>query len=96
MRAKKLHAGWVDADKSVVAGAKDRATNRVSTLKVRNTEKRTLHEFANSRVADDSIVDTDDHRGCKRIRRHESVKHRSASMFVTTPIPTRLKAFGRS
>ena len=79
---KKLKAGRGGVGKSIVVGARDRATRKVHARKVQNTDKQTLHDFVSSRVDGNSIVYTDDHRGYMGLpHKHESVKH-SVSQYV--------------
>ena len=67
--------------KAVVAGMRDRATRKVSAAKVSNTDQKTLHDFINSRVDEDSMVFTDDHRSYQGLPNHKTVKH-SVSEYV--------------
>ena len=48
---KKLRAGRGGVGKTVVVGAKDRATNRVSAKVIENTDKDTLHSFVGDHAA---------------------------------------------
>ncbi len=76
------------AGKSIVAGAKDRATKNVSATVIEATDKATLHGFIVDRVADGSTVYTDDHRGYKAMPfDHESVNH-SAGEYVKGKVHT--------
>ena len=62
--------------KTVVAGARDRATNRVSAAVVETPDKRTLHRFIAERAAPEARVYTDDYvvyRGMPYD--HEAVRH---------------------
>ena len=62
--------------KAVVAGARDRATNRVSAAVVETPDKRTLHRFIAERAAPEARVYTDDYvvyRGMPYD--HEAVRH---------------------
>ena len=62
--------------KIAVAGAKDRATNRVSAAVVPATDNETLQSFVQERVADGAVVYTDDHGGYQGMPfEHETVKH---------------------
>ena len=73
-RAKLTGRGAVG--KMAVAGAKDRATNRVSAGVVENPDQPTLHAFVEDHAAPEAIVYTDDAAAYKGIPfRHESVKH---------------------
>lgn len=68
--------------KAVVIGAKCRTSNKVSAAKIKNTDKRTLHDFVNSRAVMGSMVYTDDHPGYSKVRnRHQTVKH-SVSQYI--------------
>ena len=70
------------AGKSIVAGAKDRATRQISATVVPNTEAVTLHGFVAGRAKHDAMVYTDDHSSYKKLPyKHESVKH-SVSEYV--------------
>ena len=51
---RKAMSGRGTAGKAIVAGAKDRATNRVSAAVVDTTDKRTLQRFIADRAADDA------------------------------------------
>ena len=63
-------------DKTVVAGIKDRATNRVSAAVVPDTKRETLHAFVEERTAATAKVYTDQHPSYRRLRRaHETVDH---------------------
>ena len=66
-----------DLGKTIVVGAKDRDTNRVSARVVENVEKPTLHDFVGEKAAEGATVYTDEHRsypGLKNVE-HEAVKH---------------------
>ena len=68
--------------KTVIAGAKDRKTNKISAKVVKGTDKETLQRFVAERVSPDAEVYTDDHKSYKGIpNRHKVVKH-SVSQFV--------------
>ena len=69
-------------DMTAVIGAKDRATNRVSAMVVRDTDKETLHDFVEDNAEPDAIVYTDDAAAYQGIPNpHETVKH-SVSEYV--------------
>lgn len=73
---KKLRAGRGGVGKTVVAGAKDRATNRVSARVIENTDKDSLHSFVGDHAAEGATVYTDDHKGYGGLSfTHETVKH---------------------
>ena len=78
---KKLRAGRGSVGKTPVAGAKDRATNRVSAAVVPGTDKVTLHEFVTDRTADGAEVFTDEWGSYQGLPNHRSVKH-SVGQFV--------------
>lgn len=65
-------------DKTVVAGVRDRATNRVSAAVVPDTRMETLRPFVEDRTEPTAKVYTDEHPSYRRLRRaHESVDHRA-------------------
>ena len=73
---KKLRAGRGGVGKTIVAGAKDRATNRVSAKVVKETDAETLQGFVADHAANDATVYTDDHGEYKGLPfDHETVKH---------------------
>ena len=62
--------------KAIVAGAKDRATNRVSAAVVETTDKPTLQGFVIDRAADGATVYTDEHGAYQGLPfDHETVNH---------------------
>ena len=62
--------------KTVVAGAKDRATNRISATVVDTPDKRTMHRFVKERSAPGAKVYTDDYIVYRGIPRdHDTVRH---------------------
>ena len=79
---KKLNAGGGTVGKTVVAGAKDRASGHIDAQVVPDTTKRTLHGFVEERADFDATVYTDEHVSYEGIPfDHESVKH-SVSEYV--------------
>ena len=73
---KKLRAGRGGVGKSVVAGAKDRSSKRVSTAVVDRTDKETLQGFVADRAAPGAIVYTDEHGAYRGLPfDHETVHH---------------------
>ena len=79
---KKLRAGRGAVGKTIVVGAKDRDTNRVSAAVVGNTDAKTLQGFVGDRAAKGATVYTDDHGGYQGMPfEHETVKH-SVSEYV--------------
>lgn len=74
--SKKLRAGRGGVGKAIVAGVKDRETNRVSAAVVPGQHKEALVPFVTDRTATDALVYTDEHGAYRHLpRRHESVKH---------------------
>ena len=62
--------------KTVVAGAKDRASNRISAAVVDTPDRKTMHRFVEERSAPDAKVYTDDYVVYRGIPRdHETVRH---------------------
>ena len=79
---KKLCAGRGGVGKTVVVGAKDRATNAVSASVIENTDAETLQNFVADHATEDAMIYTDDHGGYKGMPfEHETVKH-SVSEYV--------------
>ena len=79
---KKLRAGRGGVGKTIVVGAKDRATNRVSAVVVKGTDAKTLQGFVGDHAAKGATVYTDDHGGYQGMPfEHETVKH-SISEYV--------------
>ena len=62
--------------KAIVAGAKDRATNRISAAVVETADKNTLHQFLTDRAAPGAKVCTDDYIVYRGIPfDHHAVRH---------------------
>ena len=73
--------------KAVVAGAKDRATNRVSAAVVSGTDMASLQGFIAERTDPDAKVYTDEHAADKGMRfDHEAVRTRWASTSGGRPM----------
>ena len=72
---KRLNAGRGTVGKTAVAGAKDRATGKVSAAVVPATDSQTLSGFVKDRIADGAKLYTDDHAGYKGIPNREAVRH---------------------
>ena len=53
---KKLRAGRGGVGKSIVAGTKDRATNKISADKIEKTNREILHDFVIQHATNDCIV----------------------------------------
>ena len=79
--SKKLHAGTGGTGKAVVAGAKDRATGKVSAEVVSDTGRNTLQGFVFSNTEPGAAVYTDEHLAYKGLPNHTAVKH-GAGQFV--------------
>ena len=72
--SKKLRTGRGGVDKSVVAGARDRRTNRVSAEAIEGTDMASLQGFVASRASEGVKVYTDGQSGYKGMRfDHETV-----------------------
>ena len=72
---KKLRAGRGAVGKAVVAGAKDRATKRVSAEVVPDTTRLTLSNFVAAQAAPDAMVYTDESKSYSGLPHHETVVH---------------------
>ncbi len=79
--SKKLHAGTGGTGKAVVAGAKDRATGKISAEVVGDTSRKTLQGFVFSNTVPGADVYTDEHLAYKGLPNHTAVKH-GAGQFV--------------
>ena len=77
MHAKKRKQleGRGGAGKTIVAGIKDRPTNRISAKVVPDTKQKTLGRFVEESVAPGSKVYSDDSTAYDNLFNHESVKH---------------------
>ena len=79
---KKQRLGRGGIGKSIVAGARDRATNRISAGVVQGTDAHSLQGFVASRTAEDAKVYTDQGAGYQGMPfDHETVNH-SVSEYV--------------
>ena len=81
-RAKNMHAakrkqltGRGGADKSVVAGVKDRATGRVRASVVARVDGPTLTGFVEGHAKPDAVVYTDEHQAYATLANRHTVKH---------------------
>ena len=73
---KKLRAGRGGAGKTIVAGAKDRATGKVSAKVIVEADAKTLQGFVTDHVAPDTTVYTDEAAAYKGMPfEHKSVRH---------------------
>ena len=82
-KARNMHAhkrehvikGRGPAGKTIVIGAKDRKTNRVSAAVIKNTDQPTLQGFVAKNVEPGAKVYTDEHSGYDGLPNHETVRH---------------------
>ena len=72
---KKQRAGRGGVGKTVVAGARDRATKRVSAEVVPDTTRLTLSGFVAAHAAPDAMIYTDESKSYSGLPNHESVVH---------------------
>ena len=84
-RSKRSRKGRGYVDKTIVAGIKDRKTNRVKAEIIPDVTQLTLHGFILENTADESTVYTDEHAAYqgieKKNRTHKTVRH-SASQYI--------------
>ena len=74
--SKKLKAGRGAVGKTVVAGVKDRPTNRIDAKVVDAVDSATLTSYVHSKIDPTALVYTDEARVYWKLRRaHESVRH---------------------
>ena len=75
-RSKRLNAGRGSVGKTPVMAAKDRATGKVATRVVENTDRATLTGFVADHTVDETaMVFTDEHAGYKGMVNHVAVPH---------------------
>ena len=75
--------------KTIVAGVRDRATNRVDAAVIPDTSRGTLHAFVEDRTEPTAKVYTDEHPSYRNMRRrHEAVQH-STGEYVRGEKPIR-------
>ena len=74
---KKLRAGrgTGTVGKTIVAGAKDRASNQIGAAVVGGTKRADLHQFTHERIDTDAMVFTDDLKSYDGLRNHAVVRH---------------------
>ena len=73
---RKVAEGRGPVDMTAIAGAKDRATNKVRATVIEGTGKDTLHDFVADNAKPDAVVYTDDAAAYEGIPNpHETVKH---------------------
>ena len=78
---RRRHAGRGGAGKTIVAGVKDRTTNRVSASVVRTTTRRELQAFIAERVRPQARIYTDEAHAYRGLPNHQAVNH-SVSQYV--------------
>lgn len=86
-RSKKLRLGRGTVGKIVVAGVKDRPTNRVSAQVVAGTDTETLQGFVRSQVATGARIYTDEHPAYEGLPNHQSVRD-SVGEYVAGEVHT--------
>lgn len=73
--SKKLRAGRGGVGKTIVAGVKDRGSNRVEARVVNDTSSKTLQTFVNDVRGSNEVLYTDDASAYRGLDNHEWVKH---------------------
>ena len=73
--SKKLHAGKGPVGKTIVAGIKDRKTNKIRASVVPDTGQKTLRAFIATRTATGAAIYTDEHPGYGGIPNRVAVHH---------------------
>ena len=74
--------------KTIVAGAKDRATNEVSAKVLREATTASLQGFIDARTRSDAVIYTDDYNAYTKLKnKHESVTH-TAGEYVRGDVHT--------
>ena len=63
------------ADKAIIAGVKDRASNKIAARHVPDTSGETLKGFVRENAAPDAMIFTDENVSYKGLPRHETVRH---------------------
>lgn len=81
------HGTGPAAGKTVVVGAKDRATKRVAAEPIARTDKETLHGLVEDYAAPDAMIYTDEHAGYHGLPNHYAVKH-SVGEYVRGMVST--------
>ena len=79
------------ASKAMVAGVKDRATNKISAAVIEKRDAETLHTFIEDRVHSDAKVFTDEHSGYKGMVffKHDTITHSTGEYAKKgTPVHT--------
>ena len=87
-KSKKLKVGAGTAGKAIVAGVKDRPTNKVSAKVVPNTKTKTLHAFVEGVTDADAKVFTDDNISYSGIRRDHGYVSHSLGQYVKGTVHT--------
>ncbi len=73
---------WGTVGKTAVAGSKDRATGQMSAAVIERTDAATLHGFVADRVADSTMVITNEHHGYRGIPHPSRTVKYSVSEYV--------------
>ena len=79
-RKRKELSGRGPVGKTAVVGMKHRESKQVTAKVVERTNAETLCGFVNARIADDTMVYTDDASAYNRLENHESVRHSVANI----------------
>ena len=82
--SKKQRSGRGTVGKTVVAGVKDRETNRISAAVVPTTQRRELQRFVAERVAVEAAHFTDESSAYLRLPNHQVARHSPASTSGAT------------
>ena len=83
---KKLHEDWIDG-KTIVAGARDRATRQVNVQVVPSNTRYQIERFTRGKAEPEALVFTDDSAAYERLENHFTVTH-SRGQYVDGPIYT--------
>ena len=75
LRKRRRLQAWEVDNKTVVAGVRDRATNRVSASVVPGTDSETLKGFVMDRTTPETMVYTDEHPSYRGLPNHGMVRH---------------------
>ncbi len=73
--SQKLRAGRGGVGKAIVAGMKDRATNRIVAEVVEDTRRATLQGFVHDHAPPEAVKSTDENAACRGLANHASVNH---------------------
>ena len=75
--SKKLKQGRGGVGKSVVVGVRERDSKQIKAMVIENADRETWHGFIEANVDEDSIVNTDDFKAYKELKKyyHHFVRH---------------------